>query len=64
MKKKGYTGKEFKKLLSKNGYIYSRCKGDHFTYKKDKNTITFNFRKLTRSLAQRLIKEYSLVEAF
>ena len=61
--KKTWTSREFADLLSKNGYHYDRCNGDHKIYKNDRRTISFNVRGrgLNRMVAQRLIKEYELV---
>ena len=60
--KKIYTGKEFQRLLIKNGYTYKRCRGDHMIYGNGSQTISFNIIKLNRMVARRLIKENNLIE--
>ena len=61
--KKTWTPREFETLLKKNGYVYSRCNGDHKIYKGKRGTISFNVRGngLNRMVARRLIKEFELV---
>ena len=63
---KEYTAREFKRILEKNGYQYDRCKGDHATYKnaETKRQLTYNVVRFKPIVAQRLIKEHSLVVAY
>lgn len=59
---KTYSTREFKKILQDNGYSYSRCKGDHATYKNNQGkTITINVVRFKPIVAQRLIKENNLI---
>ena len=58
---KQYSTRDFKRILKDNGYEYSRCKGDHATYRKDNRSITINIVNLKPIVCNRLIKEYSLV---
>lgn len=53
--------REFIPILQKNGYIYARSKGSHFTYinRTSHKTITVN-KKLKRVVRNRLIKENEL----
>ena len=59
---KGYSGREFKKLLNRNGYYKIRSNGSHTVYentiKHDKITANENINKM---VAQRLIKEHGLI---
>ena len=57
---KTFNSREFAELLIENGYEYTRCKGDHKIYKNKEKTICFNWRKLNKMVARRLIKEYNL----
>ena len=59
---KEYRSREFEKILRMNGYSYERCKGDHATYKNAVGkTITINLVRFKPIVAQRLIKEHSLM---
>lgn len=53
--------REFIPILRKNGYVYARCKGSHFTYinRITHRQITVN-KDLNRMVRERLIKENNL----
>ena len=55
-----FKTREFRRILKDNGYIETRMKGDHATFKKDGDTITINVVKLKSVVANRLIKEHNL----
>jgi len=57
---KAYSKREFEQLLSDNGYVFARCKGSHFVYKKDNSTIVVP-KNLNSMIGRRLIKEYNLI---
>lgn len=61
MKAKDYDLQSFRRLLSKNGYIYDHCTGSHFVYKKGSRSLVIN-KDVNRMVARRLIKEYGLEE--
>lgn len=56
---KQYTQKEFIRILSKNGYSYSRHSGSHVIYVKDGKHISIPH-KLESVIARRLIMENEL----
>ena len=58
---KQYSTRDFKRILQDNGYEYVRTKGDHSTYRKENKVLTINVVRLKPIVANRLIKEYSLV---
>jgi predicted RNA binding protein YcfA (HicA-like mRNA interferase family) len=65
----GYSAREFKALLNKNGWVFSRKNGSHATYIKDgvDYIITFSDKgsnkgkELSRPMIKRIIKEAHLV---
>ena len=57
---KTYTAREFKKLLSRNGYKSLRWKGSHEIYSNGKNIISINNHP-NRMVCERLIKENNLI---
>jgi predicted RNA binding protein YcfA (HicA-like mRNA interferase family) len=59
-KTKEFNEREFKYILNKNGFIFDRCKGDHWIYKRGSETVMIN-RKLNKMVARRLIKEHNLI---
>lgn len=60
--KKIYDIRSFIKLLKKNGYFLVRTTGGHFIFKNSEDkTICVN-KNLGKMLAQRLIKQYNLIE--
>lgn len=61
MSTKVYTARAFKKLLEANGFRHNRNTGSHFIYSDGERTISIN-KDLNRMVAQRLIKEYNLLE--
>ena len=60
MKVKAYSKREFEQLLSDNGYKFARCKGSHFIYKKDNETVAVP-KNLNSMIGRRLIKEHNLI---
>ncbi len=58
---KGYSFKEFQKILEDNNWKIKSCKGDHYTFEKNNtlNIITVPYRRkeICRPLAKRLLKE-------
>lgn len=60
MKVKAYSKREFERLLSDNGYEFTRCKGSHFVYKKENATIVVP-KNLNIMIGRRLIKEHNLI---
>lgn len=54
-----YNTREFKDILSRNGYIYQYCRGSHFHYLKGKSEIVIN-KDLNPMVQRRLIKQYKL----
>lgn len=58
-KMKVYNSREAKKILRRNGWIYSRSSGDHTIYKKDNRTIWIA-KSLNRMIWERLVKENQL----
>lgn len=57
---KQYSTREFKSLVSRNGFVLDRCKGDHFIYKRNDDTIVIN-NKINMCVAKRLVKQFNLV---
>lgn len=57
---KTYNKREFVNILNNNGYTYIRCKGSHFVYKKENETIVVP-KNLNSMIGRRLIKEHNLV---
>ncbi len=60
MKIKAYSKREFEQLLNDNGYEFARCKGSHFVYKKESETIVVP-KNLNSMIGRRLIKEHNLI---
>ena len=58
---KQYSTRDFKRILQNNGYEYVRTKGDHSVYRKENRVLTVNVVRLKPIVANRLIKEYSLI---
>ena len=58
---KTYTAREFKKLLSRNGYKSLRWNGSHEIFSNGENIISINIRP-NRMVCERLIKENNLKE--
>ena len=56
MRARAYTTKEVARLLTDNGYVFVRSRGDHFIYKKDGHTLTINS-NINKMVARRVIKE-------
>ena len=55
-----WKGRDFKKMLRKNGYKPTRWNGDHEIYEnKEKKTISIP-RNVVGPMASRLIKEHNL----
>lgn len=59
---RGYTPREFTKLLRENGYEKIRQCGSHAVYKNGTDSITITTRKLNPCISTRLIKEHNLKE--
>ena len=59
MKAKSYTRKEFVQILNKNGFEYVRCKGSHFVYKRNGETVSVP-KNLNKMIGLRLVKEHNL----
>ena len=55
--------REFKPILLRNGYRFTRCKGSHFIYmnRNSHKIITVN-KDLNKMVRERLIKENKLQE--
>ena len=60
MKVKAYSKREFEQLLNDNGYELARCKGSHFVYKKENETVVVP-KNLNSMIGRRLIKEHNLI---
>jgi predicted RNA binding protein YcfA (HicA-like mRNA interferase family) len=62
---KGYSPREFKDLLAKNGWKLLNTKGSHKTYIKENDPYHITFsdkgKELSRPLVKRLIKEAKLI---
>ena len=56
---KVYNKREFANILSNNGYKYVRCRGSHFIYRKESETIAVP-KNLNKMISKRLIKENNL----
>lgn len=58
---RGYSAREFKKLLNRNGYYKVRSNGSHTVYENEEkhDKITAN-ENINRMVAQRLIKQHGL----
>ena len=54
------TGKEFVRVLSKNGFEFERQRGSHQIWKRGAETISVPVINLNRMLARRFVKEYAL----
>lgn len=61
-KTKEYTFREFRIILTKNGYTLKRYSGDHWLYTNGENIISVpdHGKKLNRMLCRRLIKDNKL----
>ena len=57
---KQYTQREFVKIVTKNGFYYSRHNGDHAIYVNDEGRHISIPKKLECVIARRLIKENNL----
>lgn len=57
---KQWTSREFLRMLRKNGYTYSRHKGDHHIYVSEGGRHISVPQKLECVIARRLIREYNL----
>ena len=60
MKFKTYNRREFEQLLNENGFELARCRGSHFVYKKETETISVP-KNLNKMIGRRLIKEHNLI---
>lgn len=56
---KQYNTREFKKILTNNGFLYDRTSGDHFIYKRENDIIVIN-NNINMMVAKRLVKTYRL----
>ena len=59
-----YTSREFIRIVEKNGFYYSRNKGDHSIYINDKGEHISIPHRLACVIARRLIKENNLIVNF
>ena len=59
-----YTSREFVRIVKKNGFYYSRHKGDHSIYVNDRGEHISIPHKLACVIARRLIKENNLIVTF
>lgn len=61
-KTKEYAFREFRIILTKNGYTLKRYSGDHWLYTNGENIISVpdHGKKLNRMLCRRLIKDNKL----
>lgn len=55
-----YSAREFKKILTRNGYHYESCNGSHFKYVKGNDSVVIT-KDLNSMVARRLIKEHNLI---
>jgi len=61
MRAQGFSARDFKKVLSRNGYVLKRnCKSSHTIWTNGEKIIIFPATKVNRMMARRLIKEYEL----
>ena len=60
MRVKAYSKREFEQLLTDNGFEFARCKGSHFVYKKENETVVVP-KNLNSMIGRRLIKEHNLI---
>lgn len=61
---KARSVKEFKKLLSNNGFILERTSGGHEVWKRNgKETIVIPYHNVNFMIQHRLVKGYKLKEA-
>lgn len=58
-KTKDYNGKEFIRLLTDNGFVFERQKGDHMIYKRGNDMVVTN-KKPNKMMIRRQIKTFSL----
>lgn len=66
---RGYSPREFKEILHRNGWSFSRKAGSHSTYRKVGNSYIVTFvdkgsshgKELSRPLIKRIIKEAMLI---
>lgn len=58
---KQYTSREFIRIVERNGFYYSRNKGDHSIYVNDKGEHISVPHRLACVIARRLIKENNLI---
>ena len=55
------TGKQFVRVLSKNGFEFERQRGSHQVWKRGTETISVPVRNLNRMIARRFVKEFDLI---
>ena len=60
MRVKTYTRREFEQLLNENGFELVRCRGSHFVYKRNGETISIP-KNLNKMIGRRLVKEHNLI---
>ncbi len=58
-KMKVYNSREARRVIIRNGYMYSHARGDHDYFVKDGQKIIIA-RNLNRMIWERLVKEYEL----
>ena len=58
-KTKDYSTKEFQKLLNDNGFTLVRTKGDHYIYKRGKDTVVAT-KEPNKMMVRRMIKTHNL----
>ena len=58
-KTKEFNGREFKRILMNNGFVYVRQNGDHAIYKRGDELAVVN-KKMNKMVARRLIKTHNL----
>jgi predicted RNA binding protein YcfA (HicA-like mRNA interferase family) len=60
MKGYGYTPDKFIKILIKNGWKFSHCKSNHYTYEKENTksiiTVPTHKQELSRPIVAKLLK--------
>lgn len=59
---KNFSAREFNKILANNGFELVRKKGDHYIFKRDKDTVctTNGSNGMNIMVIRRLIKQYNL----
>lgn len=60
MSRKNYSSREFRHILSNNGYTHIRTSGSHLIYSNGKNTVVITVQNLNAMICRRLIKENEL----